>query len=478
MKLEFSEWTPDMIGAVSSVVDAKNVIPDMDGFRSFRDAAAKTSALNAACLGAGWFADDANNPQTFAGTTSKLYKRNGDTWTDVSKVGGYTGSNWEFVKWGSWCVATNGVESPQYMVMSGAGPFANVTNAPIAFRVAVIRDFLVFGDTNESATSYYNRVRWSGFNNATAYGSSLATQADYQDLLGNGGRVQKIVSGDVGVIFQERSIWTMEYVGPPTIFRFVEVEPGQGTPAPGSVCQKGGVIYYLSHAGFMAFSGGQSAPIGAGKIDKWFNDNVDTTRLDEIRGVVDREGRYVYWSFASSSAGATCDSMMIFHIPSGKWAYARVNTEVIFEAASPGYTLDGLDSLFADIDSESIAVDSRAYLGGAILLGCFDSSHKLATFDGDALTAEIETGDMGSGPRFWAQSMRPLVEAGDTITVCVGYRNDLTENVTWGAALSPVSTGDIPCRVNARYQRFKMSISGGFTRAHGLEVDGTSEGSR
>lgn len=479
MRLQFGEWTPDVTPLASAVVEAKNVTPYVDGYRPLRDVSAKTGALASACVGAAWFTDEANVPQTFAGTAAKLYKRSGDAWSDVSLAGGYTGARWEFVKWGDWCIATNGVEYPQYIDMSSGANFANLSTAVKGYHMAVIRDFVVFGETTESATAYPSRVRWSGFNNAQSYGSSLATQADYQDLLGNGGRIQRIVSGDVGVIFQERSIWTMEYVGPATIFRFSEVEPGRGTPSPDSVCWMGSQIYYFSHDGFMAFSlGGGSQPIGAAKIDQWFKNEVDTTRLDEIRGVVDRENRLVYWTFPSASEGSASDSMVIYHTPSGRWSYARVTTEIIFEGVGVGYNLDTLDSILTDIDAEPIAVDSRAYLGGATLLSAFDSSHKMATFDGDYLAAEVSTGEMGEDVRLFITTLRPLVDGGSTVTVQIGSRNTQSENVNWSPVLPVNSTGQITTRRNSRYNRFKVMVSGGFTRLFGLDINPPQEGAR
>jgi hypothetical protein len=476
--IAFGEWAPDLSEAAAAA-EAKNVMPAADHYLPLRDVSSKTSALAGACLGAVWYVDENNSPQTFAGTAAKLYKRSSDTWSDFSKVGGYSASSWDFAKWGDWCIATNGVEAPQYVDMSAGTIFADVSGAPIAKCVAVVRDFLVFGDTTESAVSHKNRVRWSAFNNANSYGSSLATQADYQDLLGAGGRVQRIVPGDVGVIFQERSIWTMAYEGGGIIFRFTEVEPGRGTPAPWSVCWRGGTIYYFSHDGFMQFSPGSgSQPIGANKIDQWFKATVDTTRMDEIRGVVDRENRYVYWAFPSTSASTYCDSMLIYHVASGRWSRASVTTEIIFEGVAPEYTLDGLDSILSDIDAESIAVDSRAYLGGATMLSAFDSSHKLATFDGDFLTAELHTPEQSGEARTFITAIRPMVSGSATVTAQIGSRNRQIDNVEWSATGAMNAAGQVTLRRNARHWRVKVSIASGFTKATGIDVLANQEGGR
>lgn len=483
MKIEFGEWTPDRMAITSpGLTDAKNVVAAVDGYEPLRALGAKTAALPERALDFSWFADDNNASQTFAGTDAGLYKRDEgppQVWVDVSIGTGYTATQWEMVRWGNWVVATNRSEAPQWIDMTSGTEFAVLANAPIAARVAVVRDFLVFGDTVEGSNDHPTRIRWSGYNNATTYGSNLATQADYQDLAGNGGKVQRIVSGATGVIFQQHSIWYMRYEGPPTVFRFDEVEPGRGTPAANSVCWLGEKIFFYSHDGFYVHVvGSGSAPIGEGKIDLWFLSTADTERLSEMRAAVDRENNLVIWSFASLTAGEVCDKLLIYHIATGKWSYGDVETETLSEVSTPGYNLDTLDNILADIDSESFNVDSRAYIGGALLIGAFDEDHKLGAFVGPALPATLETGEVSADTRTWVRSVRPLVTGPGTQALCIGSRPTLSGNVTYTAPISANATGEMPARANSRYHRFKLTIEGGFDRAHGLEVTATPEGGR
>lgn len=473
-RIPFGQWLPDVSPFVkqTDLDTATNVIPEIDGYSCARGIMPITAALGSACLNGVWYADYLGAAQTFVGTASKLYKRaTPTTWTDFSKVGGYTSSDWQFARWGNKVVACNGYNATQATDMTSGTVFADLTNAPIAGTVGTVGDFLVFGNTLESAVAYPNRVRWSGFNNAETYGSSLATQADYQDLIGNGGDVQRIVPGPVGVVFQERSIWVMEYSGPPTVFRFSEIERARGTPAKNSVCWLGEAIFFYAHDGFHVFALGAGVkPIGRGKVDRWFLANADTTRLDEMHGAVDRERGLVFWSFASRSAGTTADRMLVYSITADKWTVVELNTECIFEVYGPGYNLDTLDTILADIDTASINVESRAFLEGSLMLGVVGSDHKLGTMEDDPLTATVQTGESGGDRKRLVRRIRGLVTGG-TSRAKVGYRDELGENVNWSLWKTENARGVIPVRSCARYHTYRLEIADGFDRIHGMEVD-------
>lgn len=476
MKVTFGEWLPDLLDVVTpGVSEARNCIPRIDGYESIRSPMGLTNACADRIYNGTWYADKDVAAQTFVGTASKLYKRSAaTTLTDVSKSGGYTSTDWQFARWGNWVVACNGYDATQYIDMSSGTNFADLSNAPIANTVDVVGDFLVFGHTVET-TRQPTRVRWSGFNAATSYGSDLATQADYQDLQGSGGKIQRVVGGPVGVIFQERAIWTMTYSGPPTIFAFSEVDRVRGAAAKNSVCVMGGQIYFYAHDGFHVFAVGQgSRPIGENRVDKWFLGVADTTRLDEMRGVVDRERQLIIWSFATMSSPSTCNNTLLFYSPTAdRWSYAAMNAESIFEVYGPGYNLDTLDLILTDIDSDSINTESRAFLEGALQVVIGTTNHKLGYLEGEPLTARIKTAELHFPKKTRIRRVRPLIEGNDSATVKVASRDTMGENFTWTSKKTQNARGVVPLRVNGRHHVVEVEISRSFGRAYGVEVDET-----
>lgn len=479
MIVPLGEWTPDIDSVTSQgLTVAENCVPSPEGYEQLRALEAVTGALSATCVGAAWFADSAGTTRVFAGDATKLYQLSSTTWTDESKGGGYTGaSNWEFVQFGNRVIATDYANAVQYFDMPTVSTvFADLPGSPPrARRIAVVGDFVVLGDINDGADKP-NWIAWSGFNASELWTPSLATQSDKQELF-TGGAVQKIVggAGSSAVVFQERAIKVLVYEGPPRIFRVDPVEES-GTPAPNSVCVAGSKIAYYGWDGFAIFQlGAGSTVISDNKVTEWFQANCpDVTTL---RGVADREAQRFIWAF--SSGGSTNDRVIIYDWSIGRWSYGKVTSEILFEFSTPGYNLDNIDSLVPDIDAGAVSFDSRIWLGGSISVGGFDADHKAATFSGSPLTAVFETGELSGGDgRLFITKARPLVTGYGGVTMQVASRSTLAAQASFGGASALNSAGEFTFRANARWHRFRLTVTGGFTRAVGLDVSATAEGNR
>ena len=482
--IELGEWLPDLPPLENpGALEARNVIPLLTSYKSLNDLSSFTNALSNPALGALWFQASDNTIFNFAGDITALYRLDGNTtWTNVSKGGGYTAVvNWEFAKFGDRAIAVADGEAPQYYDAGVSALFADLAGSPpIAARAAVVRDFVVLGDLQAFGPNF---VAWSGFNSSELWTPSRATQSDRQELFGRGGRVQKIVPGEYGVIVQEHSIHRMDYVGPPVIFQFDEVERGRGTPAPNSVIWTGSQVFYYGHDGFYLFNGQSSEPIGANRVNQWFADEADVSGLSSMRGVIDRQNRIAMWAFRSSSSLPYNDRIILYNWTTNRWAYAHVNTQVLAEFVSSGFSLDQLDTpLPSGIDIDSINVDSDAFKGGALGLQAFDTLNQSATFSGTPLVALIDTAEYrgSNGRRIRTNRQRPIVDGtpATVISIAKGTRNNQTENVTFGTFQSLNRNGETRLRSDARYCRYRLQIEGGFNHAHGIEAHQQETGMR
>lgn len=478
----FGEWLPDIPPIENNgALEARNCIPQIKSYRQLNSLSTFTNALGSAALGAFWLQTADNTVFNFAGDSTALYNltNNNSVWADVSKGGGYTASeNWDFAKFGDRAIAVSANNPIQFFTAGVSSNFADLPGSPPrSSRIAIVRDFVVLGDINEvnRGPSY---VQWSGFNNSELWTPNRATQSDFQELFGRGGRVQRIVPGEYGVIFQEHSIHRMDYRGPPTIFQFDEVERGRGTPAPNSVVWTGNLVFYYGHDGFYLFNGVSSEPIGANRVNRWFSENADVASVADMRGVIDRRNRLVMWAFKSNSDLALNDLIIIFNWTANRWSYAQIDTQILAEYVTSGLTLDdpGFDAIYGNtIDgTNQTPFDSTAYQGGSLSLQAFTGSNASATFDGAPLTAVIDTTELSgdNDSRMFTNSVRPIVNAlpATDISVQVGSRNRSFDNVTFTPARSLNNIGEANTRVNARYQRFRLSIANGFSHANGVKI--------
>lgn len=486
MQVTFGPYTPDLAPMDNTgVTVALNVLPSGNSYKSFPSVVSYSNALDERCQGAVSGSDASGNTFNFSGDASKLYRMSSATWTDVSKMGGYTTGieeTWNFTQWGSQILATNFTDNIQEFTMGTSTEFADLGGTPPKARyITVVRNNVVVANTDDAldgAVPY--RVRWSGVGDATAWTPSVATQSDFQDLDGGGGSCQQVVGGEVGAVFQERSIWRMTYVGSPLIYQFDEVERGRGTPAPGSVTKIGAAIPYLGIDGFYIFDGQQSQPIGEGRIDKTFYADLDQSYYNRISSTVDPINKIIFWaSPGQQNTGGNPNRIWAYNYsPSAtkRWAYADQDIEYIYRSLAEGYTLDGLDSISSSLDALSYSLDSRVWTGKASLFSGFNSSHKQVNFTGTAKDAVIETQEVELTPnmRTNIQEIRPFVEGFSTMTIQIGSRDSLADDVTWGVPISANSAGNFPCRSNHRYHRMRVNMSGGFNHAQGLNIVKTS----
>lgn len=197
-------------------------------------------------------------------------------------------------------------------------------------------------------------------------------------------------------------------------------------------------------------------------------------------GAVDFRNRQIVWIFPGrGNADGLPNEGVIFDLKTGKWSHFEADTEWISAAFGEGYTLDGLDAISTDLDGFTASLDSRLWVGGASELIGVDSAHKSGSFEGTALDAVLETKeDRLTLGRTFVSKVRPEVESANTITVAPGTRDALDESVSWGSASSAERDNSHAMRSDARYHRFRASISGGFTQAQGITVVEASTASK
>lgn len=483
MLVPFAEWTPDLPSYGNPGANiAKNVIPAGIHYEQLPGLTIYSNALTARPQGAFAGRDIDGTVYNFAGDATKLYKRSAATYSDVSRLAGGaystgTDEQWNFTQFGRNVYATNFNDVIQSFTMGSSANFAALAGSPPQARyLAIVKnDFLVLA--NLSTATY--RVQWSPQGNpAGTWGTDPATLADSQDLSSEWGYIRQIVGGEYGTIFQERAITRMTFVGSPLAFVFDQLETNKGTQAPGSVCKIGNAIFYLGLDGFYMFNGQSSEPIGANKIDKTFFADLDQNYMDRIRTVSDQRKMLVYLSYpGSGNVGGRPNKLLIFNYSPNaqrRWTQAEIDTEVLCASIADGYTLDSLDSLSGSIDALTASLDSEIYTGGQFSLAAFDSNNKLNYFNGNALTATIETTEVqpNTGGRTELIEARPIIEGNSStvITLTPLHRTKLTDSYTTDSTISLNTSGTFPMRTNDMFHRLRLSIAGGFTNASGIDV--------
>ncbi len=478
-KLTFGEWMPDQPGISGALTDAKNVVSQAIGYGPLPTAATFSAAAseNLTTLVAG--KTPANTTKLFAAGSTKIYDVSGvGALTDVSKSGGYTpnasNDRFRFTQFGNVIIGTNNSDPMQAYTLGTSTAFADLAaSAPVCKFLTVVRDFVVTAFTTESSTVYPARVRWSGINAETSWGSSQVTQADYQDIP-DGGQIVGIRGGEFGLVFLEKGISRMSYVGTPFIFQFDNISRGKGCIAAGSIAQTQGMSFFLSDDGFYMCDGQQIIPIGAEKVDRWFFLNADESAFNSMSAAVDPVRKLIIWNFKTTFAQR---QLIIYNFKTQKWTYGNAGADYISDASTSATTLENLDSISASIDALPVSLDSILYMGGKYFLGGTNGAY-VVTYNGSPATGQLITGDLNAGGRSVVTLARPQVDNGSA-TVSVASRTLLSQDLNFGTAVAADSENRVSLRSNGNYHRFKIVPTGNnWSTAVGLDVDLSGQGTR
>ena len=470
-RLNFGEWLPDQPGLVGALQDAKNVIPQTAGYGPFPQEMDYSNSASEN-LTAVFTGEYGATTTIFAGGNSKLFKFDSTNrnLSNVSKVGGYTGSQpWKFTQFGDVVIAANGAQKLQAWTLGSSTSFADLAAAaPIGSYISVVRDFVVAAHIS----GYPNRVQWSDINDETNWTSSATSQSDYQDLP-DGGNIVGITGGEFGVILLEQAVVRMSYIGAPFFFQFDTISRQLGCYEQGSIAQYGPLTFFLSDDGFYVCDGQSIKPIGAEKVDRWFFDYLDPANVGKMSAAIDPVRKVVAWSYPNTRAGK---SILIYNWQVQRWTYADTTANYIASMATAAVTLEGLDLYSASLDALDTSLDSRVWLGGKFVFSGIQDA-KIVTFTGEPTTANIETGDFVAGQNSVVKLARPQVDNGSA-SVAVASRDRLDDSISFGTSASADSDNRVSLRSFGKYHRLRVIPSGNWTTIVGVDVDTTQAGRR
>ena len=487
MQLKFGEWLPDQPSHLNPGANvATNVYYARDSYKRFPSLVNYSSNnIGANARGGGSFRNNSGAVFNFVSINTDIFQLDGGTFT--SRKGSLTGGDtdfWTFTQFGNHVIASNGVDAPQYYLMGTSTNFANLSaiatdGTPPTFRVSgVIRDFLVTGNQ----TNNTNRVQWSGINDIATW-TAGSKNADFQDLPGSGGQIVAITSGEVGYVFRQNQIIRMDFVGGNTVFRFSVISPNRGAVYGQTVAQDNRQIFFYADDGFFQINGDQVLPIGAEKVNRFFDSDLNKAYTDRITAAVDPFNTLVIWLYPSKlnpNTTGICDRLLIYNYVTQKWSVANVKASQIFKQFVVVNTVELMDIISENLDDINISLDSAYWTSGNLYLGAIDENFKAAIFSGKALEAELETTETEIFPGLRANitGVRPIVDA--TSNVVLKTRDKLADTVTSSSSSTINSSGIAPVRQSGRYMRANVKIPAEslWTHAQGIDLTASQGGSR
>lgn len=348
-------------------------------------------ALGAECRGACWLVKRDGTYENYFATAAKIRKLSAVyDWSDVET--GRTlndGDDVAMLHVGNVLLnsdPTNGMKA--YDVETPAGNNA-VSGAPAARILGLIQNVVFAGDCDGD-----NRLLRS---TAVLDYANWATQGAMQVPLTDGGAIQAIgdLKNGVGYLLQTQGFKKIVFGAAPdnAMYGVYKIADDRGSVGQRSVVSIDGVVWFLDSDGWWRYDeGGGLVPFGAEKFNRWFLEQVDNSRLNEVQATVDPKNKIMLARFPSTSNSSTSvfDRVVCYDWQLNEGFTLTVNTGWLSRLATPGYTLDDMD-VFGNLDDmEQIPLDSRFWRGGQPILSGLDSDGKYATFSGSPMAATLQ----------------------------------------------------------------------------------------
>lgn len=492
-EVEFGQWLPDQADYKNpGLVEASNVYPSPGGYTAFESSVLSGNTVSSPVVGAQLFFQNDGTTIVCGGTATTLFVRDGTISTTNPPYS--STSQWQFERFSDLIVAVSKENAPQYLtdIDTDLG-FSDLPGSPPkAAVVGRVGDFLVLGDLEDIASlgspNVPNRVRWSAFNNpTTAWVTDRGELSDYRDLDPKYGRVTAIVGGRWGLVFQERAIWRMTFVGAPKVFEFDLVADDRGAIATGSVVNIGYETFFLDTGGFFVTNGSDVVPIGDEILNGWFEENSDSAQRRTVHASVNWPKRCIVWAFREPG-GTTYTRQVIYSFVTRTWANADIELDYLVSANQDALTLADLATLFPGGlgTMSAYEIGTLEWQAKDRLFAAFvpsGSNSEFATFSGAAREALFTTGDYSVEPgrRALVSGLRPMIEVqSGTVTCQTLSRASQGATQTVSAENSLGADGYAPFQVDDWFHAFRVKIAAGSTwaKAKGLWVRSKRTGKR
>lgn len=387
-----------------------------------------------------------------------VYVDDGTTRTDITGTAptGAIDDRWTGGSINGVLVLNNGKDVPMYWAGDTALNLATIPGWDATWRAVALRpfkNFIVALGITKGAAVYPHMVKWCTTLNPGAISAAgdwdetnPAIDAGEQDLAETSDLiVDALPLGDVLVIYKERSMYAMSYVGAPYIFRFQRL-PGES----GMLARGCAVNTPLGHvvltAGDVVLNTGQSVnSIANGLVRDLIFKNIDATNYKRAF-VTANPQRSEVWICIPYGTSAVCNKAIVWNWIDKTWAVRELSSVTYGAFGQINYSV----STETWADSATWAEDASSWNENdyspaeARLLMCHSTplislaDTKTSDF-GALITSSLERTGITMGDAYAIKtvtSIRPKIDGnyGSVVNVQVGYAMYPDVDPTWKTA--------------------------------------------
>jgi len=232
----------------------------------------------------------------------------------------------------------------------------SITTSPISVNSIIVspndRHLIALGanqyEASATVSGAFNPmlVRWSDQDDRTNW-VPAANNTSGEVVLTDGTKIVGGIRSRNGInVWTDKSLWEMDFVGPPFIFKFRQAGTNCGLIAQHAAIDYDGVSYWMGYDNFYSFDG-QVRTLDC-TVRRYTFDRLATKYREKIFTGINSEFKEIIWLYASTGSGVTeCDSYVIYSPENNYWIYGDaffttfVDREVFGNTITTGATVSG-----------------------------------------------------------------------------------------------------------------------------------------
>lgn len=189
-----------------------------------------------------------------------------------------------------------------------------VTNAPVSNRAVLVtpeRIVMCLG-----AGGVPRDVAWSDQEDRNQWTAAANNQAGNFSLQTAGTILNAVNVKGGSLIFTDKDVWRVVYLGPPLVYGFPQDNAGGGLVSAGAVTTADGAAYWMSHENFYVYTG-YSQPIKCDVHDAVFKD-INRAQISKVTAWHNASFGEVWWFYPSADSTEN-DKYVVYDYREGHW---------------------------------------------------------------------------------------------------------------------------------------------------------------
>lgn len=444
------------------------------------------------------------NNSLVIGSLNKLYRFNGTTLTNVTKtsdVTNYSNSpRWQSAQLGTAMLMNNGADAPQYMLPTGTR-FADLPSWPSGLVTNCLKpfnSFLVMTGYELSSAKRPFTVRWSDEYDPSSipgsYDITSTTNLSGETTLGgsNGELVDQLTLNNSNIIYAERGVFAMDFIGFPLVFSFREVFSDDGILNRGAVAAIPNGHVVVGQNDIYLHDGSQKRSIVDNKVRRTFFNNLADTRSVFCQTIPDTTEVWICYADSDSGESQSANRALVYNWSQDAFTFIdlpnaraltvadRMTTSGTYNNSTGewGQSTDYWSNVSTGTQANNIRVFAADSVNNKIRM-----MQDTNGFSGSAMPAFLEATKidldqvLGQSTRNIKQlkGIMPQIEGTGSVRVQVGVSDAPQDGVRWlvDKTFNVETDHKIDFRTSGRYFALRMeSISASdYWRLTGLDID-------